>query len=294
MKDCISCGKNKLNFFKKQKFRKKISIYTYNKITIFRCKECKSFFTDNKKKINYFEDDTYRKSTDPFYKKNYILKKINANIYNDYFLNDQFNHYKNLSKFSFFLNKKVLDFGCGTGSFVHLVSNQTNFAAGIEASNSLRKIHKIIKKKSNLHIFKDFLASDKINKRFDIMTCFSTIEHISNVSNLIKQFKKRLAKNGTLLLGCVNSQDYRLNNNKYHNIFFRDSYCSYFSEYGLKKLLTNNGFTYLRSIYKERYNYDNYLKYKTYGKYYFSKKNYTKIVERKKLSDYMYLLFKKN
>jgi len=293
MNDCISCGKNKLIFFKKSKLRKRIFVYTKKKITIFKCKKCKSFFTNNKKQIGYFKNDVYRKSTDPFFKKNLISKK-NANIYNDYFLTHQFDHYKNLSKHSFFLNKKVLDFGSGTGSFLHLISNQTSFAVGIEQSNTLRNIHKIIKKKSNLYIFEDFLESDKVIKKFDIICCFSTIEHISDVSNLIWQFKERLVKNGKLLIGCINSQDYRLHNKKYYNIFFRDSCCNYFSEYALKNLLVNNGFKYLRTLFKERYDYDNYLKYKPYNKYYFNKKNYIKTVEKKKVSDYMYLLFKNN
>ena len=85
MKDCISCGLNKLIFFKKLKLRKKVSVYTKKKFFVYRCKECKSFFTDNKKEISYFKNDIYRKSTDPFYKKYHISKKINANIYNDYF-----------------------------------------------------------------------------------------------------------------------------------------------------------------------------------------------------------------
>jgi 2-polyprenyl-3-methyl-5-hydroxy-6-metoxy-1,4-benzoquinol methylase len=294
MKDCISCGFNKLIFFKKLKLRKKVSVYTKEKFTVFRCKECKSFFTDNKKEISYFKNDIYRISTDPFFKKNHISKKINANTYNNYFLTHQFDHYKNLSKYSLFLNKKVLDFGSGTGSFVHLISNQANLAVGIEQSSTLRKIHKIINKKSNLYIFKDFFESDKVIKKFDIISCFSTIEHISDTPSLIQLFKKRLVKNGKLLIGCINSQDYRLYNKKYYNIFFRDSYCNYFSEYALKKLLINYGFKYVHCLYKERYNYDNYLKYKPNSKHFFSKKNYIKNVEKKKVSDYMYLLFKKN
>jgi len=294
MKDCISCGLNKLIFFKKLKLRKKVSVYTKKKFYVYRCKECKSFFTDNKKDLSYFKNDIYRKSTDPFFKKDHISNKINANIYNNYFLTHQFDHYNNLSKYSLFLNKKVLDFGSGTGSFVHLISNQANFAVGIEQSTTLRKIHKIINKKSNLNIFKDFFESDKVIKKFDIICCFSTIEHISNVPSLIQLFKKRLVKNGKLLLGCINSQDYRLYNKKYSKIFFRDSCSNYFSEYSLKNLLTNSGFKYEHCVYKERYNYDNYLKYKLNNKFFFSKKNYKKNVENKKVSDYMYLLFKKN
>ena len=184
MKNC-PCSKSNLFFFKKVRFRKKVG--KLGKYTnIYKC-DCMSMFSfSNKKKFSYFENDKYRSDTDPnlnfiFKKKskrnNSILKITNENKYYYNSINDHLLHYQTLNNFSYFKNKKVLDFGCGSGGFLKLISSQSNIVMGIEPSKFFRKLNKKIGNK--FHIYKDLNEFNFYNNtKFDIITCFSSIEHI--------------------------------------------------------------------------------------------------------------------
>ncbi len=306
MKNC-PCSKSNLYFFKKVRFRKKVG--KLGKYTdIYKC-DCMSMFAfSNKKNFSYFENDKYRSDTDPnsnliFKKKskknNSILKITNENKYYCNSINDHLLHYQTLNNFSYFKNKNVLEFGCGSGGFLKLISSQSNIVAGIEPSKFFRKLNKKIGNK--FHIYKDLNQFNFYNNtKFDIITCFSSIEHIWDINRLFTNINKVLNKNGYLILGCINANDYRLNNKKYLNIFFRESYTNYFTHNCLIQILKKHNFKLNSLVYKERYDFDNYLKFPVKKKKILKKnqiinfkKDYKYILEKNGISDYMYLVFQK-
>ena len=269
---------------------------------------CNSYY---KKGLNssYFVDDDYRKETDPDWKNIDVPYKYYLS-----FLNHQWDHLKNLSNYiNCFQNKKVLDVGCGTAGFLDLIFLKAKFVMGIEKSKKLRKLNNIINNKKILVI--EDLDLINSNIKFDTITLFSTLEHIPNPEKFISKLKKKLVREGLLILGCINASDYRLLeepiknfgkingkevffNEKYANVFFRKSYCNYFSLKGLKYLMNNEGLVLNSFFYKERYDYNNFLKYKPHNlniiKSNVSSLNYKEYVEKNLISDYMYLIFKNN
>ncbi len=91
----------------------------------------------------------------------------------------------------------ILDFGCGSGYFIECARKYYN-AEGIEFSDNLRKW---LKDKLNLITYKT-LADTK--KKYDIITAFDVIEHVENPTNLLKELKKKLKKNGIILIYTPN------------------------------------------------------------------------------------------
>ena len=89
-------------------------------------------------------------------------------------------------------------------------------------------------------------------------------------------------------------------NSAYSSVFFRQSYLNYFSVKGLKHLSEETGLMHLSTHYEQRYNYKNYLSFISPGQKskeinweHMNVKHKLK-TEEKGISDYMYLIFRKD
>lgn len=92
----------------------------------------------------------------------------------------------------------LLDFGCGIGWFLEGAKNYYN-VSGVEFSDSIRKW---LFKKLGIRTFKTL--DDIKNEKYDIITAFDVIEHVPNPLDLLKQLKKKLKKNGIILIYTPN------------------------------------------------------------------------------------------
>lgn len=92
----------------------------------------------------------------------------------------------------------LLDFGCGIGWFLEGAKNYYN-VSGVEFSDSIRQW---LFKKLGIKTFKTL--DDIKNEKYDIITAFDVIEHVSNPLDLLKQLKKKLKKNGIILIYTPN------------------------------------------------------------------------------------------
>ena len=93
---------------------------------------------------------------------------------------------------------KLLDFGCGTGWFLEGAKNYFD-SYGVEYSDSIREW---LLKKFNIKAFKTL--EDITHEKFDIITAFDVIEHVPSPLNLLKNLKKKLKKNGIILIYTPN------------------------------------------------------------------------------------------
>jgi 2-polyprenyl-3-methyl-5-hydroxy-6-metoxy-1,4-benzoquinol methylase len=98
------------------------------------------------------------------------------------------NIYKILKKNIDFKNKSLIDIGCGDGTFLKTIDVDCDLY-GADISNSVLK--DINEKK--ITTYKIMLPEIKIEKKFDIITSFETLEHISdwkksisNIFNILK------------------------------------------------------------------------------------------------------------
>lgn len=147
------------------------------------------------------------------------------------------------NKFSRYLpvGSKVLDVGCGDGSFLKLVKRR--FACtGIEISECLADL---AKKQGDIKvIISDFLTLNLINEKFDGVTLISLLEHLNDPRGAIKKCFDLMNVCGVLLIktvnyGCVNKIIKKGN----WTGFRPPDHIFYFNPSNLKSLLKKIGFT---------------------------------------------------
>lgn len=105
----------------------------------------------------------------------------------------------------------ILDYGCGTGEFIHhMVSNGWESFA-IEPSDEARGK---IKKHNNLTTFKSI---DQLpEKKFDIITLWHVLEHVPNPDQLMQQLKQQLKEGGLIFVAVPNHEAFDAQHYKKH------------------------------------------------------------------------------
>lgn len=136
----------------------------------------------------------YRKQT---YNNKSKLKKISHSSR----FNKSLNYLTNL-----YSKKKInlLDFGCGDGYFLSLVHKNkkswklSGYDPNVKAVSEMKKLFH----KSNTRNIKVFSNFNLIKNKYDVVTCFETLEHFNETMQLflIDQIKSRVKPNGLILI----------------------------------------------------------------------------------------------
>ena len=152
-----------------------------------------------------------------------------------------------------FKNKKILDFGCGDGKFLSILKKFTKDAYGIE----LNKYH-INKLKNKIKIFDNL---EEINFKFDYITMFHVLEHLPKQILILKELKKKLKKNGKLIIEVPHANDFLIKTNlsEFKNFTFWSEHLILHTENSLKKFLNKAGFKKIKIKFFQRYNFANHL-----------------------------------
>ena len=100
---------------------------------------------------------------------------------------------------------KILDIGAGVGDFLAFIKNDGWQTVGVEPSQKAKEI--AIKKGV------DFAneTSDLENHSFDIITMWHVLEHVPNLEIQVKELKRLLKPNGTLIIAVPNFKSYDAN-----------------------------------------------------------------------------------
>lgn len=125
----------------------------------------------------------------------------------------------------------LLDIGAGTGDFLLVAKNNGWNSVGIEPSVKAKAIAKTkgVELKSNLSEFED--------NSFDIITMWHVLEHVPNLENQIKELKRLLKPNGSILIAVPNFKSFDAN-------YYKEFWAAYdvprhlwhFSKTAIKKL----------------------------------------------------------
>lgn len=130
--------------------------------------------------------------------------------------------------------KNIIDFGCGSGSFLKYMQNNNYDIQGYEPN-------KIARQQTENKIKKQLSTSiDKLNKT-NIITLWHVLEHLKNPLKILNKLKKKLYKNGIILIAIPNYKSfdsiyykkfwagYDVPRHIYH--YSKQGFINYFSKY---------------------------------------------------------------
>ena len=131
-------------------------------------------------------------------------------LHRNFFVRNIFiNRFKKAFKMTEFSQKQVLDYGCGSGMFLHALSNEIKNGIGVDLDTDVA--NKIIS--ANNITLKQIKHESEISylSNIDIITSFDVLEHIENLDSVFDTFEKILSKDGIILIsGPTENFFYRL------------------------------------------------------------------------------------
>jgi len=114
--------------------------------------------------------------------------------------------------------KLILDTACGTGILMNIFKKREYNIIGLENSKTMLKQAK----KKGLKVKKGNMVNFKINKKYDLILNFDSLNHITNYSNLKKCFasiSNHLRKEG-LFIFDIDSKEKIENVIQYKNLYY--------------------------------------------------------------------------
>ena len=94
----------------------------------------------------------------------------------------------------------LLDYGCGSGTFLKYCKQHGYQCTGLEPDADARRY---ASESTGLSIYNDLSAIDS-STRFDIITLWHVLEHVPKPSNLVSTLNKHLSGNGALIIAVPN------------------------------------------------------------------------------------------
>lgn len=107
--------------------------------------------------------------------------------------------------------QRILDVGCGTGSYIIALAKKKRQCHGVDPllAISLAKANKRAKKeKTKIFLCKavgEFLPYK--NETFDLVLCLSTLQHVANQKNTLREIRRILKNNGKLLISIPTTKN---------------------------------------------------------------------------------------
>ena len=163
----------------------------------------------------YYKSDDYISHTDSqrnlFEKAYHVVKKFSLN--------------QKLKLINSCVSKEkiLLDIGCGTGDFLQTAKQNDWNVFGIEPNEEARTL---ANKKTNQAVFNTEKLSEFKSETFNIITLWHVLEHLPDLENQIKLFKKLLKPNGILIIAVPN-----------HNSFDAKHYNQFWAAYDVPRHL---------------------------------------------------------
>lgn len=128
---------------------------------------------------------------------------------------------------------RILDIGAGVGDFLQVAKNDGWQTIGIEPSEKA----KAIAKTKGVSFVENL--SELENNSFDIITMWHVLEHVPDLENQIKELKRLLKPNGTVLIAVPNFKSFdALHYGKYWAAYDVPIHLWHFSKTAIKKLFS--------------------------------------------------------
>ena len=226
---CLICNSDKLIIISRR-------VRHGENCCIVKCKDC-SFI--------YMNPQPSEEGLDKYYQKEYrIHYKAGDSPSESQLLEEKELAQSRLNHLGPYLKRsnKILDYGCGTGTFLSFLKRFRIETWGVEPHDRYRKF-----------AF-DHYGLDKIKKgvddidkdiRFDTITLFHVLEHLKDPVGMIKSLSKRLKNEGILAIEVPNTDNFWLHTPWAKEVFLHEfmqpAHLWYFNPYTLCRLVNDTG-----------------------------------------------------
>ena len=138
-------------------------------------------------------------------------------------------------------NRRVLDVGCGTGSFIMGVSEMSRSVSGIEPNAVLRN-----RLASMGYDIRRDVSELRQDETFDVITLNHVFEHLVEPLETMKALLKHLDKDGLVIIEVPHSRDFLLNTldlESFKSFTFWSEHLILHTEGSLRTFLLKSGFS---------------------------------------------------
>ena len=198
---------------------------------LFECENCKTLFTNRNVNLSQLL-------------KNYEIAEYDSNVEAKYAAKT---YVKNLQKALPKFKGSILDIGAGDGAFL-------SAALGVLATSNLGiepSIKAIAKNDDNRVNIKNIAIEDlETNEKFDLVTCFQTIEHLNNPREFITNIKRFIKPGGYFAISCHNRLSLTNKILGEKSPIFDVEHLQVFSDQGIEKLFSGLNF---KIVYSNKY-----------------------------------------
>jgi 2-polyprenyl-3-methyl-5-hydroxy-6-metoxy-1,4-benzoquinol methylase len=205
-------------------FKRPGSVRDNKKLKILECKDCGLVYLSSTKHIKelHYENSGMHDGEKPNVNSWLKLNRV-----------DDMRRYNFLKKRV--VNKKVLDFGCGAGGFLELVSKRAKKANGIEVEKAMQQSYI----KRNLNVYSSYEQALRSSKKWNILTAFHVVEHLLDPIKILSKLSKLLTDDGEMIIEVPNSEDALLTlyeNKAFQNFTYWSQHLYLFNKDNLKEL----------------------------------------------------------
>ena len=198
---------------------------------LFECENCKTLFTNRNVNLSQLL-------------KNYEIAEYDSNVEAKYAART---YVKNLQKALPKFKGSILDIGAGDGAFL-------SAALGVLATSNLGiepSIKAIAKNDDNRVNIKNIAIEDlETNEKFDLVTCFQTIEHLNNPREFITNIKRFINPGGYFAISCHNRLSLTNKILGEKSPIFDVEHLQVFTDQGIEKLFSGLNF---KIVYSNKY-----------------------------------------
>jgi 2-polyprenyl-3-methyl-5-hydroxy-6-metoxy-1,4-benzoquinol methylase len=134
-------------------------------------------------------------------------------------------------------DKDVLDVACGTGYGVYLISYWAKSVSGYDKDEkAIKEVKKDFQMKCPAFLEVRNLETitslgNVLAQKFDVITCFETLEHLRNPEKLLNLIKNHLKPKGTFYFSTPNKQDLKDNSKWHKSIFNKETLIKLMEQY---------------------------------------------------------------
>jgi cyclopropane fatty-acyl-phospholipid synthase-like methyltransferase len=168
---------------------------------------------------------------------------------------------------SFLPNQQILDFGCGAGGFLAYAKDLVANAVGVELE---RRVHDYWKD-SEITIFSSIDESIGALRggRYDLITAFHVVEHLSDPRETLKQLAVLLKPDGRMVIEVPSASDALLtfyDCNAFQRFTYWSQHLYLFTASTLTELIKQAGLNVVSIQHYQRYSLSNHLYWLSQGK----------------------------